>query len=142
LASLASGYIDDHPEPRLSGRGQVTEQIGWCVELEVQPGRIDSFVALTAEMVDETAKDPGVLNYQRFISEDGRVCHAVERYESSVVAMRHLQTFRDKFAEQFSSMVTRRRFTVYGSPDAELKTMLDGFGATYLRPFGGLPYWP
>jgi len=85
---------------------------------------------LTAEMVDETAKESGVLSYQRFISEDGIVCHAVERYESSDAATRHLQTFRDKFAEQFSSMVTRRRFTVYGSPDAELKTMLDGFGAT------------
>ena len=118
----------------------MTEQIGWCVELGVQPGRIDSFVALTAEMVDETAKDPGVLNYQRFISEDGRVCHAVERYESSVVAMRHLQTFRDKFAEQFSSIVTRRRFTVYGSPDDELKTMLDSFAATYRSLFGDFPY--
>src|SRR5689334_7297838 len=72
----------------------------------------------------------------------GKPARDAERYESSVVAMRHLQTFRDKFAEQFSSMVTRRRFTVYGSPDAELKTMLDGFGATYLRPFGGLAYWP
>jgi len=120
----------------------VTEQIGWCVELQVQPGRLDSFLAFTAKMVDETATESGVLSYQRFISEDGMVCHAVERYASSDAARRHLQTFRDKFAEQFSSMVTRRRFTVYGSPDAELKTMLDGFGATYLRPFGGLPYWP
>ena len=120
----------------------MTEQIGWCVELEVRPGRLDSFLVLTAEMVDETAKESGVLNYQRFVSEDGMVCHAVERYESSGAAMRHLQTFRDKFSEQFSSMVTRRRFTVYGSPNAELKTMLDAFGATYLRPFGGLPYWP
>ena len=108
----------------------MTEQIGWWVDLEVQPGRLDSFLVLTAEMVDETAKESGVLSYQRFISEDGIVCHAVERYESSDAATRHLQTFRDKFAEQFSSMVTRRRFTVYGSPDAELKTMLDGFGAT------------
>jgi quinol monooxygenase YgiN len=124
------------------GAGKMTEQIGWCVELEVQPGRLDSFLVLTAEMVDETAKESGVLSYQRFVSEDGMICHAVERYESSDAATRHLQTFRDKFAEQFSSMVTRRCFTVYGSPDAELKTMLDGFGATYLIPFGGLPYWP
>ena len=118
----------------------MTEQIGWCVELEVQPGRLDSFLVLTAEMVDETAKESGVLTYQRFISDDGMVCHAVERYASSDAARRHLQTFRDKFAEQFSSMVTRRRFTVYGSPDAELKTMLDCFGATYRSLFGDFPY--
>jgi quinol monooxygenase YgiN len=124
------------------GEGKVIEHIGWCVELEVQPGRLDSFLALTAEMVDETANESGVLTYYRFISDDGMVCHAVERYESSDAAMRHLQTFRDKFAEQFSNMVIRKRFTVYGTPDAELKTMLDAFGATYLRPFGGLAYWP
>ena len=41
----------------------MTEQIGWWVELEVQPGRLDSFLVLTAEMVDETAKESGVLSY-------------------------------------------------------------------------------
>jgi quinol monooxygenase YgiN len=119
----------------------VTEQIGWCVELEVRPGRLDSFLALTTEMVDETAKESGVLTYQRFISDDGMVCHALERYESSDAAAHHLQAFRDKFAERFSSMITRKRFTVYGTPDAKLKVMLDAFGANYLRSFGGLPYW-
>jgi quinol monooxygenase YgiN len=133
------GIVQGEDQP---GEGKVTEQIGWCVELKVQPGRLDSFLVLTAEMVDETAKEPGVLNYHRFISEDGMICHAVERYESSDAATHHLQTFRDKFAERFSSMITRKRFTVYGTPDAELKTILDAFGATYLRPFGGLPYWP
>jgi hypothetical protein len=34
-------------------------------------------------------------------------------------------------------MVDRRRFTVYGTPSEELKGMLDGFGATYLRLLGG-----
>jgi len=57
----------------------VTEQIGWCVELEIQPGRLDSFLALTTEMVDKTAKEAGVLTYQRFISDDGMVCRGAIR---------------------------------------------------------------
>ena len=34
------------------------------------------------------------------------------------------------------------RLRVYGKPSDELKALLDGFGATYLRPFGDFTYWP
>jgi hypothetical protein len=34
-------------------------------------------------------------------------------------------------------MVERQRFTVYGTPSDELRGILDGFGATYMAPFGG-----
>jgi hypothetical protein len=34
------------------------------------------------------------------------------------------------------------RFTVYGTPTAELKQRLDSFGAIYLTPFGAFGYWP
>ena len=43
--------------------------------------------------------------------------------------------------ERFASMVDRIRFTVFGNPSDELKGLLDGFGATYLRPFGNFKYW-
>jgi hypothetical protein len=39
-------------------------------------------------------------------------------------------------------MVDRMRFSVYGTPSAELKELLDGFGAIYLSPFGNFEYWP
>lgn len=105
------------------------------------PGQLDHFLELTAEMVEETANEPGVLAYQRFIGDDGTV-YVVERYENSEAALAHLEAFRSRFAERFSSMVTRRRFIVYGTPSAELKGVLDGFGPVYLRPLGDLPYWP
>jgi hypothetical protein len=43
-----------------------------------------------------------------------------------------LRNFERKFSERFLSMVERRRFTVYSTPTAELKQILDGFGAIYL----------
>jgi quinol monooxygenase YgiN len=119
----------------------MSDQIAWCVELAILPGQHDSFLKLTAEMVNETAKEPGVLSYQRFVTAE-QIVHAVERYESSVAALEHLRIFRDEFAERFSSMVTRRRFTVYGLPSAELKAVLDGFGAVYFNRLGDLSYWP
>jgi quinol monooxygenase YgiN len=120
----------------------MSDQIGWCVELEILPGQFDGFLRLTAGMVDETAKEPGVLTYQRFATANAQIVHAVERFESSHAALGHLRTFQDKFGKRFSSMVTRRRFTVYGRPSVELKAVLDGFGAVYLTRLGDLPYWP
>lgn len=116
--------------------------IGWVVELAVKPGRLDSFRRLTAEMVEATRRDAGVLAYQRFVSDDGRLVHACERYADADAALAHLQKFAEEFGERFLGMVERVRFTVYGTPSEALRRLLDGFGAVYLKPFGELPYWP
>jgi quinol monooxygenase YgiN len=116
--------------------------ISWCVVLAIKPGQLDNFMKLTEEMVAFTRNERGVLSYQRFVSDDSKIVHAHERYVDSGAALMHLQSFGEKFAERFLSMVDRMRFTVYGTPGAELKELLDGFGAIYLSPFGDFEYWP
>ena len=113
------------------------EQVSSQVELAVKPGALDNFRALTAEMVESTRGEPGVLNYERFVSADGQVVHVYERYADSAAAVAHLRTFGRKFGGRFVGMVARKRFTVYGTPSVVLQGMLDEFGATYLVPFGG-----
>ena len=115
----------------------MSDQISWQVVLGVKPDELDNFRTLTAEMVESTRGEPGVLSYERFVSEDGKVVHVYERYVDSAAAVAHLLTFGRKFGGRFVGMVDRRRFTVYGTPSEELKGMLDGFGATYLRLLGG-----
>jgi hypothetical protein len=82
-------------------------------------------------------QEPGVLGYERYVSGDGTVVHALERFADSAAAAAHLRAFGERFAGRFLGMVERRRFTVYGSPSAEVRAVLDGFGATYLGPLGG-----
>ena len=115
--------------------------ISWHVELAVKPGQLVNFRELTGEMVESTRAEPGVLSYQRFVSDDGRFVHAYERYANSTAAVAHLQKFGKQFSGRFLAMVDRTRFTVYGNPNDELRALLDGFGATYLRPFGDFAYW-
>src|SRR5256885_2027123 len=97
------------------------EQVSWQVELMVKPGELDNFRTLTEEMVEATRGEPGVLSYERFVSEDGQVVHVYERYVDSAAAVAHLRTFQRKFRGRFVGMVDRKRFTVYGSPNAELR---------------------
>ncbi len=116
-------------------------QVSWLVELTVKPGQLDNFRTLTGEMVESTRGERGVLSYGRFISDDGSVVHAYERYADSSAALAHLRAFETKFGGRFLGMVDRRRFTVFGTPTGELRRILDRLGATYLRPFGDFAYW-
>src|ERR1700730_301138 len=115
--------------------------ISWQVELEVKPGQLASFRALTGEMLAVTRRERGVLSYQRFVSEDGTIIHIYERYADSAAAVAHLDAFAKRFASRFGSMVERKTFTVFGYPSVELKSVLDRFKATYLKPFGDFDYW-
>ena len=116
-------------------------EISWHVELRVRPEQLDNFRTLTAEMVAVTRREPGVLSYQRFVSEDGTTVYACERYSDSGAAVAHLETFAKRFATRFSAMVERKTFTVFGDPSAELKAVLDRFNPMYLKPLGDLEYW-
>jgi quinol monooxygenase YgiN len=116
-------------------------EVSWLVELRVRPGQLGNFLTLTSEMVAVTRREPGVLSYQRFVSEDGTTVHAYERYADSAAAVAHLEAFAKLFAGRFSAMVERKTFTVFGDPSAELKAALDSFSAMYLKPFGDLEYW-
>ena len=117
-------------------------QICWHVELLIKPGQLESFRALTGEMVEAARREPGVLSYQRFIGEDGKTVHVFERYADSTVALIHLQVFAEKFAARFQELLERKCFVVFGRPSAELKAVLDGYGAIFSKPFGDFAYWP
>jgi len=116
-------------------------EIAWRVELQVKAGQLGNFHTLTAEMVEATRRERGVLSYQRFVSEDGSNIHIYERYADSVVALAHLGAFAGSFAGRFGTMVERKAFAVFGHPSAELKAVLDRFDPVYLKPFGDFVYW-
>jgi len=96
-------------------------QISWHVELAIKPGRLESFRALTGDMVEAARHELGILSYQRFVSGDGKTVHVYERYADSAAALTHLGIFAKKFAEPFHDMVERKCFVVFGYPTTELK---------------------
>ena len=114
-------------------------QISWYVQLAVKPGQIENFKALTRDMVECARGEPGVLSYQRFVSDDNKFIHVYERYADSAAAVAHLRKFGNKFSPRFLAMVERTQFLVFGEPSDELRELLDGFGVTYLKPFGDFP---
>lgn len=111
--------------------------VSWNLQLSVLDGQLDDGRALMEEMVRATREESGAIGYEWFLSEDGTTCHINERYQDSDAVMVHLGTFGSTFAERFLACFEPKAFSVYGSPSSEVRSVLDGFGAAYLGPFGG-----
>lgn len=115
----------------------MVDEISWQVELALRPAKLHEFRALTREMVQAAKRERGVLIYERFIDEKAAVVQLYERYRDSVCALGHLRAFSVTYGERFAGLVERKRFCVFGTPSAELKSVLDGFGARYFGRFDG-----
>lgn len=115
----------------------MSNHISWHVELQVKPGQLEAFRAITREMVESTKSEPGALIYERYMGDDGDIVHVFERYVDPNAAVAHLTAFGKMYGARFATMVNRKRFTVFGTPTVELKEILDPLGATYVAALAG-----
>src|SRR5215213_9547555 len=112
-------------------------EVGWLLELAVNPGQIETVRALMDEMVLSTRREAGVRVYEWFASDDGRVVAISERYAASTTVLTHLAGFGENFAQRFLAAMSPARLIVFGTPSEEAKQALSGFNPTYLGFFGG-----
>ena len=116
----------------------MSDSVSWLVDLTIKDGQIDNFKSLVKEMVDATqSNEPDALNYEWFISADGKSGQIYERYADSAATMTHLGAFGAKFAERFLAAVEPTSFIVYGKPNDEVKEALSGFSPAYMEALGG-----
>jgi len=116
----------------------MTDNVFWLVELDIHEGKTDDFKAVMKAMVEwNRADEPGTLNYEWYISEDGKQCHIYERYANSAAAMVHLGNFGEKFAKQFDAVCTPTRLMVYGDASPDLTAAVAGIGASHFSQIGG-----
>ena len=111
--------------------------VSWVIELAVKDGAFDAFKELMEEMVSGTREEPETLAYEWYISDDRGTIHIYEKYASSEAMVTHVSGFVEKWASRFLECVDVPRFVVYGDPSPAARELLDGFGATYLGPWGG-----
>lgn len=110
----------------------------WTLDMQVAAGRQAELRALMHEMATATeANEPGTLDYEWSLSEDGSTCHLFERYEDCAAAEIHIATFGEKYAARFMDLLTPTRVILYGSPNAAVRAALAPMGAVYLPPAAG-----
>jgi quinol monooxygenase YgiN len=106
--------------------------------MQVAPGRQADLHALMQEMAAATeANEPGTLDYEWSLSEDGTTCHLYERYVDCAAAEIHMATFGERYAARFMALLTPTRVFLYGSPNAAIRDGLAAVGAVYFAPAAG-----
>ncbi len=119
----------------------MNENVYWVLELAVQAGRLHELRDLMQDMVAAARNnEPGTLNYEWNISDDGTVCHVYVRYANPAAVMLHMAAFGTKFTDRFMALAQITRMVVYGSPGAEVKAALAPYVAVYLAPWGGFKW--
>jgi quinol monooxygenase YgiN len=117
--------------------GSIEGQVSWLVQCSVKEGQLDALRELMEEMVAGTSEEPGTLNYEWFISDDGSTVHLYEKYADSAAAVAHMQAFGTKWAGRFMGSVDVQRVTAYGNPDEAAQKALAQMGAKQLATWGG-----
>jgi quinol monooxygenase YgiN len=107
-------------------------------ELAVKEGREPDFRTLMAEMAEATERnEPGTLDYEWCMSDDGRRLHLFERYADSSAAMIHLGTFGERYMKRFFEVLTPERITLYGTPDDRVRGALKTLGPQVMARAAG-----
>jgi quinol monooxygenase YgiN len=112
--------------------------VTWLFELAVRDGRAADLQALMAEMVAGTRRDePGALDYEWFLTEDGQRLHILERYADAAAAMTHLANFGALHMKRFFDVLAPERITLYGAVDDAVRGALAQLRPAALRRADG-----
>lgn len=111
------------------------ENIGWIVEAKIADGKRAEFSAVMAEIVAETRKEGGTLNYQYFVSDDGDVL-VYERFATVESAHDHIDNW-DKFADRWLAAAPATRMVHLGDLPDDLRQRHAALAPKLLKPFGG-----
>lgn len=114
----------------------MSSHVSFNLRLSVREGRLGEAKSLMDEMVAAVQREAGTVGYEWFLADDGS-CHTQERFADSDAALSHLGGFGTNYAERFMQCFEVTNLTVYGEPSDAVRSVLDGFGAVYLGPWGG-----
>ena len=90
--------------------------VAWMFELAIRDGMDADFRALMGEMAEATERNESqTLEYEWFVSDDGRRLHLWERYANEAAALAHLRNFDQRFARRFFTILRPERITLYGA---------------------------
>ena len=113
------------------------DDIYWLCVFKIEPANFDKFKAVVAPLVQATKAETGSMAYEYYITEDHSAVHILEHYRTSQAVIDHVQGTFSKFAADFTAIASVVSFDVYGTPNADARKILDGFGAVYHTSFDG-----
>lgn len=114
----------------------MSDIIYWVLAVKINAGQLEAFKTVSAQLIESTRNEPGTLNYEWTLSDDGEVCHIYERYINSAAIKIHIERNGDSVGKLFA-IVTPVSFVVYSEPTDDVKALLADLHPVYMTPLGG-----
>ena len=114
----------------------MSANIIWTIDCTIRDGQRDALEALMHDMVESASQEPGTLNYEWSLAEDGKSLHVYERYRDVAATRAHLGSWAS-FADRFSAAVDIKRFVVFSDLPQELRDAVAGLSPIYMTRIGG-----
>jgi len=136
IAMVALGALSLRAEAQMVKPAVGSDQVYWMITFTVD--EMNKFKPIVKNLVAATEKEPGAMQYEYTVGEDGKTVDIYERYTNAHAAVVHLtENFGPNFSKEFMAVAKPMRFVVYGAATDELKKTLADFHPMYMTPFDG-----
>lgn len=113
--------------------------IYFVIDLAINDGKLTEFEKAVAAMNEGTAKEPGALAYDWFLTADRKRCRLLETYADAAAARAHINGHVvQQLVPQLLQSSKIERFEVYGAPDEHSATLLRSIGAEIFAYWSGI----
>jgi quinol monooxygenase YgiN len=107
----------------------MSKKIQLSAHMKIRPGKLEEFKRQAGAIIAQAkAKDPGTLQYDWFLSDDGTECEVRETYESSDALLAHVINISAPRDALFEKFATDHAIVIYGDPPAGLLQKAAGLG--------------
>jgi quinol monooxygenase YgiN len=117
----------------------IKQTVRLTVDLTIQEGKCNEFEGIARTMIAGSHDEPGTLEYDFFLSNDGKSCRLVESYANPDAMLAH---FKGRVVQELVPRLLETSslagFEVYGNPGPEMTQMLTGFGAEIFDFWNGI----
>ena len=111
----------------------MSEEMQGIARISIHEGRLEEFKQIARRCVETVrAKEPGTIQYELYISEDGTECLVFERYRDSDAGLAHSENIGSLMKEL--SDVCTITGDVCGTPSPKLREFLDAAGVRVYAP--------
>lgn len=111
------------------------ENFGWIVEAKLNEGQLEAFKEVMNAQVERAKTEPGTLNYQYYMSDDGDIM-VYERFKDLEASHIHIENWNDH-AERWIAAATPTRMVHLGDLPQELRDKHAALSPLLLKPLGG-----
>ncbi len=117
----------------------MNDNVLMIAENDIIAGQLENLKALILEMTETINRDePGTLNYEWFIADDGKSAHVYERYANSETCLSHLMSMRQQYGERMFACLTMTKITAYGKLSPQLLQLFGDNAPTPRSRFAGV----